>query len=130
MEAQEQAKYEGWAIVEIMGHRTIAGHVTTKYFGTAAMIHITQPDHPAQEKILERGQYINGEYCDVGTKVRISREKAEAYVGAGSIYQLTVCSEEKALATQPVTVEIIEKVERKQITANIARYEDDESCPI
>jgi len=127
VEAQEQAKYEGWAIVEIMGHRTIAGYVTTKYFGTAAMVHITQPDHPAQEKILDRGQYVNGEYCDVGTKVRVSREKAEAYVGAASIYQLTVCSEEKALATQPVTVEILEKVERKQITA---RYEDDDSCPI
>lgn len=115
MEEQEQAKYEGWAIVEIMGHRTIAGYVTTKYFGAVAMVHITQPDVPPQEKILESGQYVNHEYCEAGSRVRISREKAEAYVGAGSIYQLTVCSEEKALATQPVTVEIIEKVERKQI---------------
>lgn len=130
MEAQEQAKFEGWAIVEVMGHRTIAGYVTTKYFGTAAMVHITQPDVPVQEQILDRAQYVEGEFCEVGSKIRISREKAEAYVGAASIYQLTPCTEAKALATQPVTVEIIEKVERKQITANIARYEDDDSCPI
>jgi hypothetical protein len=94
-ESSEQSKYEGWAIVEVMGHRVMAGYVKTEYFGSVAMIHVTQPDVPAQERVLDRDQYI---------------------IGAGSIYQLTPCSEAAALKRQPETIEIIEKAERKQIT--------------
>lgn len=50
----------------------------------------------------------------------ISREKAEAFVGAGSIYQLTPCTEKAALARQPEEIEIVEKVDRKQIESNSA----------
>lgn len=33
----EQAKFEGWAIVEMMGHRREIGHVTTEAYGVAVL---------------------------------------------------------------------------------------------
>lgn len=124
-EVQEQARFEGWAIVEVLGHRTMAGYAKTVYFGPNAMIHVTQPDVPVQERVLDRDQYVNGELCAAGSKIRISREKAEAFIGAGSIYQLTPCTEAAALARQPETIEIVEKIARKLIMA--AAIESDNS---
>jgi len=34
---QQQAKFEGFALVEIVGHQRVAGFVTTEYFGNVAV---------------------------------------------------------------------------------------------
>lgn len=33
MTEQQQAKFDGWAIVDVMGHQRYAGYVTTEAYG-------------------------------------------------------------------------------------------------
>lgn len=40
---EEQAKFEQWAIVELMGHTTIAGYVTEQSIAGAALLRIDVP---------------------------------------------------------------------------------------
>jgi hypothetical protein len=45
---QAQAKFEGWAVVEMMGHQKEIGFVTTEYFGGAViLLDIPQQQLPA-----------------------------------------------------------------------------------
>ena len=131
----QQSKFEGYAIVEIMGHQMVSGYVTTEAFGSVVMFKVVQQEIPATEKVLDRNQYVDGEYCAVGSRVRISRERAETYVGGGSVYRLTPCTEEQANASQPAKVEIIEKAERVLVAAGIdnaivgAEEDDDDESP-
>jgi hypothetical protein len=46
---QQQAKFEGYALVEIMGHQRVAGFVTTEYFGNVAVFHVVMPEVAAEE---------------------------------------------------------------------------------
>ena len=55
-----QAQFEGWAIVEIMGHQSAAGWVTTKAFGSVVMFQITQPEVAAEVKLTEKQGYRDG----------------------------------------------------------------------
>ena len=76
---------EGFAIVELMGHQTIAGHVMTAVLGSTVMLRV---DVPARGK---QGAFTR-------------------YYGMSAIYSLTLVSEEVALAAldelqpRPVTV--------------------------
>ncbi len=119
MSEVQQSKFEGYAIVEIMGHQMVSGYVTTEAFGSVVMFKVVQQEIPPTEKTLERTQYVDGEYCPEGSRVRISRERAETYVGVGSVYRMTPCTEDQANASQPAKVEIIEKEERKLVAAGI-----------
>ena len=112
------SKFEGWAIVEIMGHQTAAGYVTTEAFGAVVMFKVVQAELPPEEKVIETPKYLNGEYLPIGSKIRVSRKRAETYIGAGSIYRMTPCTEEEAVRSQPVDIEVIEKAQR-QIPAGI-----------
>lgn len=115
---QELAKFEGWAIVQQMGHKTVAGYVTTVYFGSVAMLRVVQQKRPPEEIIVDKDMYVNSFWIYAGSKVRISRQRAEQYIAASSLYAFTPCSEEEANASQPKTVEIIERAERKEITSS------------
>ena len=42
-----QAKFEGWARVEVMGHQSHTGFVTTEAYGQAVMFRIDTPEIPA-----------------------------------------------------------------------------------
>jgi hypothetical protein len=66
----EQSKFEGWAVVEIMGHNREIGFVITEYFGGPALFRIDQPAFPEREYELERPQWVDDRYCPIGTKVR------------------------------------------------------------
>jgi len=46
---EAQAKFEGWAVVEIMGHNREIGFVTTEYFGGPALFRVDQPEFPERE---------------------------------------------------------------------------------
>lgn len=76
-------KYETWAIVELLGHKTIAGYVTEQSIAGAALVRIDVPETPADAK-------WGREYpaTDAYTKL----------VGVGSIYALTPCAEAVARA--------------------------------
>lgn len=43
MEQQTAEKFEGWCIVELMGHNTIAGYVTEQVIGGAALLRVDVP---------------------------------------------------------------------------------------
>ena len=52
---EEQAKFEGYAIVELMGHNTIAGYVSEVAIAGAAMLRVDVPavgDQPAFTKFV------------------------------------------------------------------------------
>lgn len=115
-EQQELAKYEGYAIVQQMGHKTVAGYVTTEYFGSVAMLRVVQQEQPPEDITLEMDTWVNGRIVYAGSKVRISRERAEQYVAASSLYAFTPCSAEEATRNQPKTVEVVEMAERKTLT--------------
>ena len=100
---QTQAKFEGWAIVEMMGHQREVGFVTTENYGAASLFRIDTPERLEREYILRRPEYAkeaNGErWAPVGSKVRRATTPARSrLVGVGSIYAINPCTEEAALA--------------------------------
>jgi hypothetical protein len=102
-----QNKFEGYAIVEIMGHQSAAGFVTTEAFGGVVLFHVVQLEQPPIERTLERNEYIDGHCLWAGSRVRVSRERAECYIGPASIYRMTPCTEEDCLRKQSVKVEVL-----------------------
>ena len=95
---QEQAKFEGFAKVEAMGHQRCVGFVTTQAFGQAVMFRVDVPELPERELILTRPEY-DGEdrLLPIGSVVK--KEAVPGYTvlyGAGSIYRITPCTEEAA----------------------------------
>jgi len=80
----QTAKYETWAIVELLGHKVIAGLVTEQQIAGAALVRVDVPATPADVKWQR-------EYpaTDAYTKL----------VGVSSIYALTPCDEATARAS-------------------------------
>lgn len=114
---QQLATFEGYAIVEIMGHQRVAGYVTTQYFGSTAVFRVVQQEQPPEEIVLESDQWIDGERIYAGSKVRFSRPRAETFVASASLYRMTPCSEDQANRDQPKVVEVVERAKRKVIAA-------------
>ena len=70
---EAQAKFETWAIVEVMGHNRFAGFVSERAIGGASLLQVDVPEtdgRPAFTKLL----------------------------GVSSIYAITPCTEETARA--------------------------------
>lgn len=95
---QQQAKFEGWALVEMMGHQREIGFVTTEYFGGAALFRVDTPAIPEREFELKRPQYVDGRWSGTGSKVkRVAIPAKSRLVSPGSLYAITPCTEEVAL---------------------------------
>jgi hypothetical protein len=129
---QQQAKFEGWAVVGLFGHQKEAGFVTTEYYGNAAMFRIDVPELPEREWVLERPQRgDNYELLPVGTKVKREAVPCRSrLVGPGAVYDMTPCTEEVAklaiergLARPLIVVEMPEK---PLLAAGAPPPEDDE----
>lgn len=73
----EQDKFECWAIVEVMGHRQFAGHVSEQAIGGVSFVRVDVPEVVAGDETLP-----------AFTKL----------LGAGSIYAISPCTEETARA--------------------------------
>jgi hypothetical protein len=98
MAEQQQANFEGWAKVEVMGHQSHIGYVRTEAYGAAVMFRIDAPALPEREYVLEHPEYVNGSWTPAGAVVR--REAVPGHsvlVGAGSIYRMTPCDEAAAM---------------------------------
>jgi len=99
----KQGSFEGWAIVEMMGHRKEIGFVTTQAFGQAVLFRIDCPELPEREFVLESPEYakVNGDssrWCPTGTKVRRSAVPARScLVAPSSLYAINPCSEQAAM---------------------------------
>jgi hypothetical protein len=95
---EQQAKFEGFAIIELFGHQREIGFVTTQYFGTACMFQVDVPELPEREYVLEAPQYVDGAWTPQGAKVRKKAAPARSrLLGPGSIYALNPCSEQAAM---------------------------------
>lgn len=99
----KQSSFEGWAVVEMMGHRKEIGYVATQAFGQAVLFRVDTPELPEREYILESPEYAsqNGSgqrWCPTGTKVRRAGTPARScLVAPSSLYAINPCSEEAAM---------------------------------
>jgi len=121
----QQAKFEGWAIVEIMGHNKEIGYVTTEYFGGPGLFRVDQPELLEREYTLDRPEYVEGEYCPAGTVVKRGALPAKtSLVGPSSIFRITPCDEQTARRAiermLPVPMTILSLPERGMIPAGVA----------
>ncbi len=102
---QQQAKFEGWAVVEMMGHQREIGYVTTEAYGVAVMFRVDQPEIPAQELVLTRPEWgidpiTKAErLLPVGATVRREGIPAKTrLVAPAALYAINPCTEEAARA--------------------------------
>ena len=71
----ETATFDHWGIVEVMGHKRYAGHITEQVIGGSALIRVDVPE-------TKSGEVTHAPF----TKL----------IGAGSIYMITPTTEEVA----------------------------------
>lgn len=100
METQ-QANFEGWAIVEMLGHQREIGYVTTQAFGQAVLFRVDTPELQEREFILPRPEYVTvdggRQWCVAGSKVKRSGSPARSrLVSPSALYALNPCTEEAA----------------------------------
>ena len=101
----EQAKFEGWALIELYGHAREAGYVTTVYFGPAAMFRVDVPEIPARQETADRPRWLDGKLCPAGTVVEAAAIPGRTrYIGPGAIYAMNPASED-AVRTAVARVE-------------------------
>ena len=96
--SEQQSSFEGWAIVEVMGHQQHVGFVRTEAYGGTVLFRVDAPTLTEREYVLERPEYIGGDWTPAGAKVR--REAVPGHsvlVGAGSIYRIIPCDEAAAM---------------------------------
>lgn len=117
MEEQKQTTFEGLALVEIMGHRRAAGHVTTEYIGTAAFFRVVTPEVPPTQYTLERDGWLNGSYVYAGSVVRSWRERSEILVGSGSVYAITPIKESDLMTMASLQHEVVTAAPRQSLSA-------------
>ena len=95
----QQGSFEGWAILEMMGHRREIGYVTTEHYGAASLFRVDSPAFEEREFEITRPQYIesSGRMVPKGSRVKRSAIPSKScLVGPGSIYALNPCTEEVA----------------------------------
>lgn len=97
-ELTEQSKFDGWAIVDVLGHQRYVGYVTTQVYGQAVLFRVDVPGLMPRERTTVRPGYIGDTYAPAGTVVK---EGAVAgytkLIGSGSIYTITPCTKDAAL---------------------------------
>lgn len=102
MNETRQASFEGWAIVELMGHQREVGYVTTEAYGQAVLFRIDTPGLPEREFVLTHPEWTDvGEssrsWTPAGSKVKRAEVAARSrLVAPGSLYAINPCTEEAA----------------------------------
>ena len=135
MPQEEQAKFEGWAIVEMMGHQREIGFVTTQAFGQAVMFRIDTPDLPEREFVLTSPEYTqtnddSRSWTREGAKVKRSASPARSrLVSPGALYAINPCTEEAARTALEKTTDrpliLIEAPPRQHAALAAPRNQDD-----
>ncbi len=102
MEELKQGHFEGWAIVEMMGHRKEIGYVTTEAYGPAVLFRVDTPGLEEREYVLAAPAYAHEtddarRWCPTGTKVkRPASPPRSCLVAPASLYAMNPCTEEAA----------------------------------
>lgn len=99
MSDPQQARFDGWAIVDVMGHQRYVGYVTTEAYGAAVLFRIDVPALDERERVTKRPGHFPGHgYLPAGATVKEGAVSGYSkLVGAGSIYTITPCTKEAAL---------------------------------
>jgi hypothetical protein len=94
----ETSDFTGFARVEVMGHVSHCGFVTTQAFGAAVLFRVDRPEIAEREITLTKSGWVDNRHCPAGTVVKRPKIKAATVlIGAGSIYRIIPCTEEAAL---------------------------------
>lgn len=94
----QQAKFDGWAIVDVLGHQRYVGYVTTEAYGQAVLFRIDVPELAERERVTKAPGYTGGRYLPAGTTVTEGAVAGYSkLIGAGSIYAITPCTKAAAL---------------------------------
>jgi hypothetical protein len=95
----DQNEFKGWARVEVMGHQSHIGFVTTETYGQAVLFRIDQPAVPGGEETLKRAEWVGDVFAGAGSVVqRQPIESVSVLVGSGSIYRIIPCDEATAMS--------------------------------
>lgn len=95
---ENQAEFKGWAKVEVMGHQSHIGYVTTEAYGQAVLFRIDRPEVAECEQTLEETEWVGDQRCPAGTIVKHGKlEAVSVLVGSGSIYRIIPCTEDTAM---------------------------------
>lgn len=99
MTEQQQARFEGWAIVDVLGHQRYVGYVTTEAYGQAVLFRVDVPALEERERTTKRPGYAaDGRYLPAGTVVKEGAVSGYTkLIGSGSIYAISPCTKEAAL---------------------------------
>lgn len=99
MSDQQQTAFEGWAIVDLFGHRRFAGFLKTEYFGPACMFRCDVPALEERTRITKRAGSVDGKWAPAGTTVKEGATPGYSkFFGVSAIYELTPCTQEACLA--------------------------------
>lgn len=127
MSEPKQSAFEGWAVVELMGHQREIGYVTTEAYGQAVMFRVDTPELPEREFVLTRPEWTsagdNGRsWTPEGSRVKRDAIQARSrLVAPGSLYAINPCTEEAARTAIERNVDrpliLIEVAAGKQLSA-------------
>lgn len=94
----ENAKFEGWAVVEVFGHQRYAGFVSTEAFGQAVLFRVDVPPLAERERVTKHYGYDDdGNSMPPGSTVKEAAVQGYTkYFGPGAIYAMTPCTQEAA----------------------------------
>ncbi len=96
---EQQAKFEGWALIELFGHQREAGFVTTQYFGDKAMFQVDVPEIPEREETLTAPKWGPESLLPAGTVIgREAIPGRTRLVNPGAVYALNPATEEAVRA--------------------------------
>jgi len=93
----KQAAFEGWAVLELMGHQREIGFVTTEAYGQAVLFRVDTPELPEREFVLTAPEYTSAGWSPAGSKVKREGIPAKSrLIAPGALYALNPCTEEAA----------------------------------
>lgn len=126
---EQAVKFEGWAVVELMGHQREAGFVTTQYFGNAAMFQIDVPELLEREYILERPEWANDSLIPAGSTVKKKAvEGRSRLVNPSAVYAMNPATEEAVRKALEIgarrELQLVKLAEGKQLTTAEPEPED------
>jgi hypothetical protein len=96
---QEQAKFSGWAMIELFGHGHEAGFVTTQYFGDKAMFQVDIPEIPAGQETFIVPRWLGKKLAPVGTVIEKEAIPGRTrLINPGAVYAMNPATEEAVRA--------------------------------
>jgi len=127
-----QAHFEGWAIVDVLGHQRYVGYVTTEAYGQAVLFRVDVPALEERERVTKRPGHV-GDYGYVPAGATVKEGAVAGYtklIGSGSIYTLTPCTKEAALeaveAMQHRSLMLVSLPPERALSAGV----DEQACPV